>query len=95
MERIKELEKQRVDLRRLLAENKEQIKQEYARLAAEMFGVKPGSIVKDKGRIFRVTCTETPFAPERGKPWLTGSPQNKDGNFSMCKQTIYHWELVE
>ena len=92
---IEGLEKQRDDLRRLLAETKEQIKQEYTRIAAEMFGVKPGSIVKDKGRVFRVTRIETPFAPEQGKPWLTGSPQNKDGNFSKREQVVYHWELVE
>jgi adenylate kinase len=95
MERIKELEKQRDDLRRLVAEVQEQIGKEYTRLATEMFGVKPGSIVKDKGRIFRVTRIETHFAPKQGKPWLMGSPQNKNGNFSKREELVCHWELVE
>ena len=96
MERIKELEKQRDDLRRLLTETREQIKQEYTRLAAEKFGVKPGSIVKNKdGRIFRVAEIDSPFIPWIEKPWLMACPRKKDGDFSKREQMVYRWELVE
>ena len=91
---IEELKKQEADLSRLLAEVRG-IGQEYVRLASEKHGVKPGSIVKDKGgKIYRVVKID-PFETRSGKPWVIASPQKKDGGFSKRSQTVYNWELVE
>jgi hypothetical protein len=96
METIKKLIAQEGDLTRLLAEVREQLWQERIRYAAEEYGVKPGSIVKDdSGNLYRVIAPHREFVFPAGKPELVVTRQKKNGDFSKQVQTILFWELVE
>ena len=96
METIKKLIAQEGDLTRLLAEVREQLWQERIRYAAEEYGVKPGSIVKDdSGNLYRVIAPHREFVFPAGKPELVVTRQKKNGDFSKRIQSILFWELVE
>lgn len=90
---LKELEQQEKQLLESLNDVREAITKEKLRLAEKDFGVRVGSIVKDrKGVEHKVTCVNVKYS---GTPWLEGNPKKKDGTFGTAHRNIYSdWTLV-
>jgi len=66
---------------------------ERASLVFQKCGVKVGSIVRARGRLYRVTEIETRYWPS---VWLRGNPQRKNGTYGLATHNLLgHWELVE
>lgn len=90
---LKELEQQEKELLESLGKVRCSIRNEKWRIAEQDFGVRIGSIIKDRnGVVYRVIEVSTRFD---GKPWLVGNPKKKDGSFGIAQRNIYSdWELV-
>ena len=90
---LKNLEKQEKDLLENLAIVRKEITTEKLRLAEQEFGVRIGSIVKDRSGVeHKVTHVSVKYS---GKPWLEGNPKKKDGTFGTARRNIYgDWQLV-
>ena len=58
-------------------------------------GVKPGAIVKSKGKLYRLTKLDVSWHP--GKPWVFGNPQKQDGSFGTVVRHIYdeNYEIIK
>ena len=93
MDNLAELKLQEEELSSKLNEVRREITKEKLRLAEQEFGVRIGSVVKDKKGIeYKVTCVKTNFS---GKPWLEGNPKKKDGTFGIAHRNIYgNWTLI-
>jgi len=91
---LKELEQQEKDLLAKLNAVRESITEEKTRLAEHKFGVRVGSIVKDrKGIEHKVTQVDTRYYD--GSPWLVGNPKKKDGTFGIAQRNLYScWTLL-
>lgn len=89
---LKELEQQEKEILEQLQVVRKAIHEEKLRLTEQQFGVRVGSIVKDrKGVEHKVTKVN----PSYGKPWLEGNPKKKDGTFGIAQRNIYSdWDLV-
>lgn len=95
---LKELEQQIDAMREAMSELETRIEAERVRIATETFGVRVGSIVRYKGRDFKVQEVEPCFLgdPSKSKPWVTGNPRKKDGSFGSQSRHLYSdWELVD
>jgi len=61
-------------------------------LAKRDFGVEVGSVVNYKGIEHRVTDVDPRW---RGKPWLSGNPRKKNGEFGVAIRHLYSdWETT-
>lgn len=77
-----------------LSRLEECIATERARLTAQKYGVKVGSIVKARGgRLYRVAEVDARWF--NGRPWLTANPQLKSGAYGTGVHNLYDWVLIE
>lgn len=90
---LKQLEQQEKELLAQLDTVREAITKEKLRISEQEFGVRVGSIVKDrKGVEHKVTLVNAKYS---GRPWLEGNPKKKDGTFGTARRNIYSdWTLV-
>jgi hypothetical protein len=71
---------------------REEIRAQRILLAESEYGVKVGSIVKDRDNLVcKVIGIDAWLS---GKPLLTVNPIKKDGSFGKSKRNLYSWELV-
>lgn len=86
------------------------IKTLYEDMTLELFGVKPGDIVRSDGKTYRVTGVYdwywgphlTPFVADRyewhlptNQPEIMGEMLLKSGEFGIERRIYYRWEKVE
>ena len=90
---LEELEQQERELCEKLAIVRKAMKTEKLLIAEHRFGVRIGSIVKDrKGVEHRVTGIHP---SNFSKPWLEGNPKKKDGSFGVAVRHLYsNWDMV-
>ena len=75
-----------------------EIRNRKLQLIEEFFGVKLGSIVKYRGKEFKVVSIKVSTwngRPDR-IPWLVGVGRKKDGEFGVVQRNLFvGWELVK
>jgi hypothetical protein len=76
----------------LVDECRRKIKEIKIENARSEYGVSIGAVVVNpKGHQFQVSSVDPGF----GKPWVTGNPRKKNGEWSLAERNLYsNWELA-
>ena len=62
----------------------------------EKYNLMEGSIVRFKGKEYRVSTIEVRSGFDLDKPWVKGNPKNSNGEWGIGERNLYNeWEVVQ